>query len=84
MPTCDGVIRTWMAVPLLIGDRLTGMLTLDSFEPDSYSPELAQTANAFASFAATAMDKERYLSELETAREEAEAATRPRARSWPP
>ena len=71
----DGVIRTWMAVPLLIGDRLIGMLTLDSFEPDSYSPELARTANAFASFAATAIDKARYLSELEGAREEAEAAT---------
>ena len=71
----DGVIRTWMAVPLLIGDRLIGMLTLDSFEPDSYSPELARTANAFASFAATAIDKARYLSELESAREEAEAAT---------
>jgi signal transduction histidine kinase/CheY-like chemotaxis protein len=71
----DGVIRTWMAVPLLIGDRLIGMLTLDSFEPDSYTPELARTANAFASFAATAIDKARYLSELESAREEAEAAT---------
>jgi signal transduction histidine kinase/CheY-like chemotaxis protein len=71
----DGVIRTWMAVPLLIGDRLIGMLTLDSFEPDSYTPELARTANAFASFAATAIDKARYLSELESARQEAEAAT---------
>ena len=64
-----------MAVPLLIGDRLIGMLTLDSFEPDSYSAELAGQAEAFASFAATAIDKARYLSELESAREEAEAAT---------
>ncbi|MGH3111145.1 MAG: response regulator, partial [Gaiellaceae bacterium] len=33
------------------------------------------TAKAFASFAATAIDKARYLSELQRAREEAEAAT---------
>lgn len=72
----DGVIRTWMAVPLLIGDRLIGMLTLDSFERDSYPPELVRTANAFASFAATTIDKARYLKELQRAREEAEAATR--------
>ena len=65
-----------MAVPLLVGDRLIGMLTLDSFEPDFYTPEHARTAEAFAAFAATAIDKARYLAELERAREEAEAATR--------
>jgi signal transduction histidine kinase/DNA-binding response OmpR family regulator len=64
-----------MAVPLLIGDRLIGMLTLDSFEPDVYTAEHAKMAKAFAAFAATAIDKARYVSELERAREEAEAAT---------
>ena len=39
-------------------------------------PEHARTAEAFAAFAATAIDKARYLDELERAREEAEAATR--------
>ena len=72
----EGSIRTWMAVPLLIGERLTGMLTLDSFEPDFYTAEHAETAEAFAAFAATAIDKARYVSELQRAREEAEAATR--------
>jgi PAS domain S-box-containing protein len=71
----EGSIRSWMAVPLLIADRLIGMLTLDSFEPDFYTAEHANTARAFAAFAATAIDKARYLSELERAREEAEAAT---------
>jgi signal transduction histidine kinase/CheY-like chemotaxis protein len=60
---------------LLIGDRLIGMLTLDSFEADFYTAEHAKTAKAFAAFAATAIDKARYLSELQRAREEAEAAT---------
>ena len=64
-----------MAVPLLIGDRLIGMLTFDSFEVDFYTPEHANTAKAFAAFAATAIDKARYVTELERAREEAEAAT---------
>ena len=70
----DGSIKTWMAVPLLIGDRLIGMLTLDSFEPDFYTDEHAKTARAFAAFAATAIDKARYVAELEHAQEEAHAA----------
>ena len=71
----EGSIRGWMAVPLLIGDRLIGMLTLDSFEADFYTPEHAHMAQAFAAFAATAIDKAQYLTELQRAREEAEAAT---------
>jgi signal transduction histidine kinase/CheY-like chemotaxis protein len=70
------MIKSWMAVPLLVGDRLIGMLTLDSFERDFYTAEHARTAEAFAAFAATAIDKAYYVSELERAREEAEAATR--------
>ena len=71
----EGTIKSWMAVPLLNGDRLIGMLTLDSFEVDFYTEEHADMARAFAAFAATAIDKARYVSELERAREEAEAAT---------
>ena len=71
----DGSIKSWMAVPLLIGDRLIGMLTFDSFETDFYTAEHASVAKAFAAFAATAIDKARYISELHQAREEAEAAT---------
>lgn len=71
----EGSIKGWMAVPLLIGDRLIGMLTLDSFEVDFYTPEHANMAKAFAAFAATAIDKARYLAEIQQAREEAEAAT---------
>ena len=71
----EGSIRSWMAVPLLIGDRVIGMLTFDSFEVDFYTPEHAAMAKSFAAFAATAIDKARYVTELERAREEAEAAT---------
>ena len=75
-PYGPGTIKAWMAVPLLVEHRLIGMLTLDSFEADFYTAEHARTAEAFAAFAATAIDKARYLDELERAREEAEAATR--------
>jgi PAS domain S-box-containing protein len=70
-----GRVRTFMCVPLLVGDRLIGMLTLDSLEADFYTAEHATMAMAFAAFAATAIDKASYLSELQRAREEAEAAT---------
>jgi PAS domain S-box-containing protein len=75
-PYGPGTIKAWMAVPLMVANRLIGMLTLDSFEADFYTTEHARTAEAFAAFAATAIDKARYLTELQTAREEAEAATR--------
>src|SRR4029079_13228448 len=65
-------IKGWMGVPLLVGDRLIGMLTIDSFEPDFYTAEHARTAEAFAAFAATAIDKARHLDELQRARERAE------------
>jgi PAS domain S-box-containing protein len=75
-PFGAGHIKGWMAVPLLVGDRLIGMLTLDSFDVDFYTAEHARLAEAFAAFAATAIDKAEYLAELQRAREEAEAATR--------
>ena len=74
-PYGKGSIKSWLAVPLLVGDRPIGMLTLDSLEPDFYTAEHASTAKAFAAFAATAIDKAHYVTELQLAREEAESAT---------
>ena len=70
-----GQVKALMGVPLLIDDRVIGMLTLDSLEADFYTAEHANTAAAFAAFAATAIEKARYVSELQRAREEAESAT---------
>jgi signal transduction histidine kinase/ActR/RegA family two-component response regulator len=69
-----GRVKSFMGVPLLVGDRLIGMLTLDSLEADFYTADHANTAKAFAAFAATAIDKARYVTELESARQQAEAA----------
>ena len=69
-----GRVRAFMGVPLLVGDRLIGMLTLDSLEADFYTAEHANVARAFAAYAATAVERARYVTELESARQEAEAA----------
>jgi PAS domain S-box-containing protein len=74
-PHGPGSIKSWLAVPLASGDRLIGMLALDSFEPDFYTTEHAETARAFAALAASAIEKAQHVSELERARAEAEAAT---------
>jgi signal transduction histidine kinase/DNA-binding response OmpR family regulator len=71
----SGRVKGWMGVPLLVGDRLIGMLTLDKGEADFYTLEHAHLAQAFAAYAATAIEKARYVTELEHARAEAEAAT---------
>ena len=70
-----GRVKGWMGVPLLYEDRLIGMLTLDKLEADFYTAEHAHTAKAFAAYAAAAIEKARYVTELQSAREEAEAAT---------
>jgi GAF domain-containing protein/CheY-like chemotaxis protein/HAMP domain-containing protein len=48
-------IRAWLGVPLLHGERLLGMITLDSRRPNAFSPEQANLALAFANQAATAI-----------------------------
>ena len=75
-PTAAGRVKGWMGVPLLVGERLIGMLTLDSFEADFYTAEHAKVAEAFAAFAATAIER-RATSTSSSAHE-----STPR-RSWP-
>ena len=48
-------IRSWLGVPLLFGDRLLGMIALDSVELDHYTQEHAQLALTFANQVAVAL-----------------------------
>jgi GAF domain-containing protein len=41
-------IRSWLGVPLLAGDEIFGILTLDKMEPDFYTHEHEQQAMEFA------------------------------------
>ena len=67
-----GKIRGWICVPLLFGDRVIGVITLDKFEADYYNGELAQLATAFAAEAATAIENARLFETERAAREQAE------------
>ena len=58
-------IQSWMGVPLLVQDRVIGMLTLDKVEPDFYRPEDAELALAFASHAAIAIRNAQLLEETQ-------------------
>jgi diguanylate cyclase (GGDEF)-like protein len=52
-------VRSWMGVPLLFGNRCSGMLTLDKLEPGFYTARHAEDALAFAAQAAIAIENAR-------------------------
>ena len=52
-------IASWMGVPLFVRDTLIGFLTLDSNQPETYSPEQADLTQPFASQAAQAIENAR-------------------------
>ena len=49
-------IRGWMGVPLLVHDRVIGMLALDSNNPDQFNTEHSRLVSAFAAQVAIALD----------------------------
>ena len=55
-PHAQARIRSWLGVPLLFGDRPTGMITLDKQEPGFYTEEHTRLAQAFATQAAIAIE----------------------------
>jgi diguanylate cyclase (GGDEF)-like protein len=52
-------VRGWMGVPLMFGDECVGMLTLDKYEPNFYTPRHARLAESFAAQAAIALENAR-------------------------
>lgn len=52
-------IRAWMGAPLLIQDKVIGVLTTDNFTPHSYTEEDAQILQIFANQAAIAINNAR-------------------------
>ena len=67
-----GRIRGWICAPMIVGDRVIGVLSVDKFEPDFYTEELAELATAFAAQAAMAIENARLLETERAAREQAE------------
>jgi PAS domain S-box-containing protein len=60
-------LRCWMGVPLIVKDKIVGMLTLDHKHPDFYTVLHADLSMAFANQAAVAIDNAR-LYQLEQER----------------
>jgi diguanylate cyclase (GGDEF)-like protein len=60
-------IRSWLGVPMLVGERLVGMIALDKKEPNFYTREHARLALAFATQAAIVIENAR-LFEVERRR----------------
>jgi|CXWL01.1.fsa_nt_gi signal transduction histidine kinase/DNA-binding NarL/FixJ family response regulator len=87
-PHAAAGIRSWLGVPLLSGDRLLGVLTLDRQIPDTYQARHARLAFSFATHAALAVENARLYTaarqelvertrieaELQRAKEQADAA----------
>jgi len=79
-PHAKAAIRSWLGVPMLVGDQPIGMIALDKREPGFYTEEHARLAQAFAAQASIAIENarlyeaEREQRELAEALEEAAAA----------
>jgi PAS domain S-box-containing protein len=70
------VIRSWMAVPLALKDRVIGMLTLSWTAPAYFTTEHAQLAKAFADQAAIAMENSRLYDQARKSAREFEVLSR--------
>ncbi|MBN1991725.1 MAG: GAF domain-containing protein [Anaerolineae bacterium] len=62
-PHVQAGIRSWLGVPMLVGDQLIGMITLDKHQPNFYIEEHARLARAFATQAALAIENGRLFEE---------------------
>jgi len=58
-------IRGWMGVPILTGEEMIGMLTLDSESVGTFTKEHARLATAFADQVAIALDNSRLFEETQ-------------------
>lgn len=57
--------RSWMAVPLLVKDRIVGTLTLAHAQTNYYTPYHAELTMAIANLAAQAIENARLFAEVE-------------------
>ncbi len=64
-PHAAADIHSWLGVPLLVGDRLIGMLALDKQEADFYIEIHARAARAYAAQAAVAIENARLYKDLQ-------------------
>jgi diguanylate cyclase (GGDEF)-like protein len=54
-------IRSWLGVPLIVRERVIGMLAVDSAQPDYFTPDHARLVSAFADQVAIAIENARLV-----------------------
>jgi len=58
-------IHSWLGVPLIVGERIIGMLAVDNLHPDFFTPDHARLAAAFADQVSIAIENARLFTETE-------------------
>lgn len=58
-------IRSWVGVPLIVQDRIIGLLAIDSLQPDYFKEKDVQLATEFASQVAIALENARIFEEAQ-------------------
>jgi len=71
-PHGELAVGSWLGVPLLFGDRVLGIITLDKAESGFYTESHARSATAFAAQAAIAIENAKLLAGEQKQRELAE------------
>jgi signal transduction histidine kinase/DNA-binding response OmpR family regulator len=66
-----GPIRSWLGVPLLYRDRVTGVLAIGSFYPNSYDQDSIRLVSSFAQQAALAIENSRLYGQTRAQLQEA-------------
>jgi diguanylate cyclase (GGDEF)-like protein len=67
-----GNIKSWLGVPLVVHDKVIGMLTLDSTQPNFFTAAHAKLAEAFATQVAVAIEQARLFQQTRAAVDELE------------
>ncbi|MCC7355073.1 MAG: GAF domain-containing sensor histidine kinase, partial [Anaerolineae bacterium] len=67
LQTTFSYVRSWMGIPLLVRERVIGMVSLNKDAPNYYSPPQAELALAFANQVAVAIENARLYEQAEAA-----------------
>jgi signal transduction histidine kinase len=59
----DGYIKCWMGIPLIQGDTVVGVLTLDHHQENFYTPQHLTVAQTFAQHASIALENARLFNQ---------------------
>lgn len=60
------IIRAWVGAPLMVNDRIIGVLTIDKWQPDAFSEADVQVAQLFAEHMAVAINNQQLLRDAQT------------------